>query len=413
MPRRVFVASVRGLLLKGIPVRGPESGMEIEYHASRSVRERLASLGRAEDLRFSPNNSRLAVAGFIRDRIAVFDIDIRKAGDDMQVTLTGGVELSSPALSRPHGLDFIDDETLVVANRAGDVSMFRLPAGTADVQSCAVAPIQTLAAGGTNLLNVPGSVSVVGGVGDLVEILICNNAGSDITRHRLDGDGGHGVRSSEVLLRKWLDVPDGVCVSRDRQWLAVSNHGSHCVLLYEYAAHLSPAADPDGMLRGILYPHGVRFTSDGHHVFVAAAGSPYLHVYAQNGDGWRGVRHPAASIRIMDESLFLRGHSSPAEGGPKGIDIDAGQNVLAVASECRPLAFFDLSAILSHVDADSRGQSQREQNWLAIEYELHILRRREEERKQLFTSLNHVKNSKSWRITAPLRRLDSVLRRSR
>ena len=48
--------------------------------------------------------------------------------------------------------------------------------------------------------------------------------------------------------------------------------------------------------------------------------------------------HPFASIRIMDDALFARGQAGPAEGGPKGIDIDASQNVLAVASEHRPLA---------------------------------------------------------------------------
>jgi hypothetical protein len=25
-------------------------------------------------------------------------------------------------------------------------------------------------------------------------------------------------------LRKGLEIPDGICISRDRQWIAVSNH---------------------------------------------------------------------------------------------------------------------------------------------------------------------------------------------
>ncbi len=397
------------------------SGMEIDYTASRSVRNVVESIGRAEDVRFSPNNRRLALAGFIRNRIAVFDIDITTPATGTHVALTDVVELSSPALSLPHGLDFIDDETLVVANRARDVAIFKLPAGTIDAQSCDVAPIQTLPAGGTSLLNVPGSVAVVGGREDQSEILICNNDGCSITRHRLDCGGG-AIRSNEVLLRKWVDVPDGVSVNHDGRWLAVSDHGSHSVLLYEYSARLNPDAEPDGILRGAYYPHGVRFSSDGRYVFVADAGAPWVHVYARDGGDWRGVRHPLARVRIMDESLFLRGRSHPAEGGPKGIDIDAGQNVLAVASEYRSLAFFDLPAILSSIAVNPNEQSQREQSAVDIAYELHILQQLKEahtkakealtKAKEALALLGYVNNSKSWRLTAPLRRLHSVLRRS-
>jgi hypothetical protein len=50
--------------------------LEIEYRASPRATDAIASLGRTEDVRFSPSNRRLAVAAFTRNRIAVFDIDI-------------------------------------------------------------------------------------------------------------------------------------------------------------------------------------------------------------------------------------------------------------------------------------------------------------------------------------------------
>jgi DNA-binding beta-propeller fold protein YncE len=55
--------------------------MEIKYTASPAVRDVIASLGRTEDVRFSPGNNRLAVADFARNRIAVFDIDIIASAD--------------------------------------------------------------------------------------------------------------------------------------------------------------------------------------------------------------------------------------------------------------------------------------------------------------------------------------------
>jgi hypothetical protein len=109
--------------------------LEIEYTAPQSVTDAVGSLGRTEDVRFSPSDRRLAVASFHRNRIVVFDIDIASSSGATQVALTGGVELSSPALQWPHGLDFIDDDTLIVTSRRSDVALFKLPPGERDVHS--------------------------------------------------------------------------------------------------------------------------------------------------------------------------------------------------------------------------------------------------------------------------------------
>lgn len=411
--------------------------IEIECTAPPGVRDAIASLGRTEDVHFSPSNRRLAVAAYGRNRIAVFDIDIASSAAGRQVALTGAMELSSPALNRPHGLDFIDDTTLIVANREGDVAIFKLPTGKIDAQLYEARPIQTLPVGGTSLLKSPGSVAVAGVERDLCEILVCNNFEHNITRHRLDLGAGCVVRSNEVLLRKWLAIPDGVRVSHDRRWIAVSNHQTHSVLLYENLPSLNQDTDPDGMLRRVFYPHGLCFSSDGRYVFVADAGAPYVHVYASEGDGWRGVRHPVASIRIMDESLFLRGRHSPQGGGPKGIDIDAGSNILVVTSVCQPLTFFDVPAVLElaaagnsvqawdphsaratgsidgQIDDAPYEESQREQRALEVRYELHVLEQAEFGNIEAKASVAYMQNSRSWRITAPLRRLDSAFKRFR
>jgi hypothetical protein len=242
----------------------------------------------------------------------------------------------------------------------------------------------------------------------MCEVLICNNDGHTVTRHLLDCDAGRAIRNSEILLHKYLNIPDGVSVSLDRRWIAVSNHNTHNVLLYENSPALNSDAEPDGILRGAYYPHGLRFSADGRHLFVADAGAPYLHIYAQDPDQWRGVRNPLATVRIMDEAVFKRGRHNPEEGGPKGLDIDACSNILVVTSECQPLAFFDVPVLLQHAIA---GGSAREQKILSISHELSLM---EEIRKMMAEKAmeaNALRNSISWRITAPLRRLKSIFRR--
>lgn len=221
---------------------------------------------------------------------------------------------------------------------------------------------------------------------------------------------GRSIRSGEIVLKKWLNLPDGVCVSKDRQWIAVSNHNTHGVLLYHWSPALNELASPDGMLRGGYFPHGLRFSADGRYLFVADAGAPFVHIYANGGEGWRGSRTPAASVRIMDEPLFLRGRHNPQEGGPKGLDIDSAMNVLVATSEHQPLAFFDLPEMLQAVSSLPKA--------LSVEYEFGILQQAErlrtradqaEARAAKAEAKLRKRGSKS--LSARLRRAFSALRR--
>src|SRR6058998_2616783 len=153
---------------------------KIQYTAPQSVTDAVGSLGRTEDVRFSPSNRRLAVAAFKRNRIVVFDIDIASSSGATRVALTGGVELSAPALQLPHGLDFIDDDTLIVTSRGSGVALFKLPPGEEIVRTCEVSPINRWPANGTTLLDAPGSVAVSRVKEGVCEVLICNNGGNTV-----------------------------------------------------------------------------------------------------------------------------------------------------------------------------------------------------------------------------------------
>jgi hypothetical protein len=367
-------------------------------------------LDRTEDIAFSPTSRRLAVAAFNRHRIVVFDLDPLSVEGKGRVSLTGGVELSSRALRQPHGVDFIDDDTIVVASRTGDVNIFALPPGEPDVPLREMSPISTWPAGKTNLLQAPGAVAVIGAERNRHEILICNNGAHTVTKHswsRLACDtNGHGA----VLLQRYLDVPDGVACSGDHRWIAVSNHTLHCILVYRNSSSLSGDTEPTGILRGVTYPHGVCFTADSNHLFVADAGAPSIHIYARQPHDWCGVRYPAASLRIMDDDTFMRGHQHRNEGGPKGLDIDSGSSLLAVTSHHLPLAFFSVPSMLAGTDHGAT----RERTAFEYSCELALLdniHRLATQLRAVGADLDYMRNSRSWRSTEFLRRLDGVWRR--
>ncbi len=386
--------------------------MRIEYAAPEPVRDAIEALGRTEDLRLSPDHRRLAIAGFRRNRIAILEIELGESATGTSVTINGALELSSPALKRPHGLDFIDDHTLIVANRGGDVTVFDLPAAEPGHRSREVTPRQTWSAGGLNLVESPGSVALASGVGDRCEVLVCNNHIHTVTRHRFDADSSEAAVESDVLLRKWLKIPDGVAVSHDRRWIAISNHSTHSVLVYDYSSALDEDANPVAVLRDLRYPHGLRFSQDDRRLFVADAGAPHVQIYDRDGDQWSGVRDPAATITVVDDAVFARGHVNPQEGGPKGIDISPDSNLLVTTTEFQPLAFFDISAVMAQADesavvATDRGGPASE---VATQLSLMDFRARAEIAE---AALDGLTTSISWRITAPLRRLRSMLSRRR
>lgn len=99
-----------------------EQSMQLGYTAPDFVYDAIANLGRTEDVKFSPNTRRLAVACFAKNQVAIFDISMPLVSEGSKITLTDVAFISSPYLREPHGVDFIDDDRLIVANQQGDVT---------------------------------------------------------------------------------------------------------------------------------------------------------------------------------------------------------------------------------------------------------------------------------------------------
>lgn len=318
----------------------------LEATAPADILGALARMGRTEDITFSADGTRLAIAGFGTDSVAVLDVRVDDKPGQPAVSISGLTQLWSPALRAPHGVAFLGDRALVVANREGEAPIFELPAPVAGIRDIDAHEVTAIGRGGEAALVSPGSVRAMALAADVYEVLVCDNAANAVTRHLVDVRDGIRVVAETVLARAGLAIPDSLASSPDGRWLAVSNHDTHSVYVFASAGRLTPEHDAVGQLHNVTYPHGLVFTADGQHVIVADAGAPFLHVYARGDADWTGRRNPVRSIRVMDDKTFLRGRYNIQEGGPKGLDIDATSSVVAVSSEHQALAFFDLADVL-------------------------------------------------------------------
>jgi Lipoprotein LpqB beta-propeller domain len=374
----------------------PQPLPEIAFDAPRGVRETLGELGRTEDVRLAPGRRRVAIACYHAERIAVGDVELTRSPEGPSVAVTRLELLSSPLLREPHGVDWRDDETLVVANRGGAVAVLRL-AGSE------LAPVGGEAPPGG--VDAPGSIVVRRLEGNRHEVLVCDNWRSEVARYELDANGT--LTGGWPLLGRWLDLPDGIASSDDGRWLAVSNHNTHSVLVFDREA-AEQDVDPAAVLRGVDYPHGLRFAANDSRLLVADAGSPRVHVFVAPADGWTGPAYPAATIDVMDEPTFLRGRRNPAEGGPKGIDLDPRTHVLLVTCEERPLAFFDAAPVLERPEDIGIDRGALLRHELAA---LAAARAEREATANARAELAAVLGTKAWRLTAPARRLYAALGR--
>ena len=302
------------------------------------LRATLDGFARTEDIRFTKDGRRIAIAGFARCSVLVLELSPPPA-----LTVTGVLELVHDELREPHGLDWFDDGSLAVANRSGHVQIFRVPAARfgahqqqADIQDT------IKRAGLRRRVRWPGSLAIER-QGRNPGLWVCNNYAHCLTYHPLRmRTAGIVAKMGRVALSEDLNVPDGVAISDDGAFMAVSNHETHQVFVYRLTG--PGRAMRIGQLNRISYPHGLRFLPGGKGMIIADAGQPYLHVFETASD-WAGDHQPDRHVHVLDEETFLRGHHNAREGGIKGLDIDLTRGLVATTCETGVLTFFDLADI--------------------------------------------------------------------
>jgi hypothetical protein len=302
----------------------------------------IASIGRAEHVELSPDNRLLAVAGFGVDKVFLFSIEIDLVSRSPRVHLGGCLSLRSPSIAAPHGL----------CNRAADACIFKIPSDVGETRGIDIAPRAVVSGKGTLFARVknPGSADSCRLTENSFRVLICNNYWNFVSSHLVYLDRSVRVESQEILSSERLRIPDGVCMSPDKTWFAISNHANGEVLVYRAAANLGTSSEPAAVLGGMVCPHGLRFITD-DTLIVADAACPYLHVYRRDGEEWTGEQSkPSQSIRVLSDQQFFDGRTAAGEGGVKGLEVDRSGRLLITTKQLDPLGFYDLAELVRDSD---------------------------------------------------------------
>jgi len=320
----------------------------LAYDASTEVREVIARIGRTEDVKLSPDNSRLAIVDYLDNKVFLFSIRIENSATSPRITILDYSIITSESLREPHGIAFLGNDHLIVCNRAADVCVFRISVPGELPRERNYKPLASINGKGTlwPKVKTPGSVDCYEIAENCYRFLVCSNHWNFVTSHIIWLGNNTKIRSEGILIENRLNIPDGVGFSGDNAWIAISNHADGEVLIYKHTLELNKKTAPAAILRGIVCPHGVRFTSDGR-VLVADAASQYLRVYESKGGNWNGVQEPTRSIRLIDDETFYSGRYDSREGGVKGIDIDNSNRVLITTHCLDVLGFHDLTKLLS------------------------------------------------------------------
>lgn len=319
---------------------------EIEFMPTPAVRDALAKLGRTEDIRFSPDNLLAALAGYGRNTCLLLSVKIGRSAGDAQIILDDYYEIHSPSINDPHGFDFLGDNRLLVANRSGTMTIFRLPPPPYRGQAFILEPERSINRTGLfHRLRTPGSVATVERAKNVYDVYACNTFHNRVSSHRIRTGGIDPIPRGRIVASGGLDIPDGVAVSPDKRYLAISNHNFHCVSIFDLNEKQGPDAKIVGTLSGPSYPHGLRFSPDGKSLYAADAGEPVVHRFDAPSGNWAINVLPSKSVSVLPRQVFLAGRHNEQEGGPKGLDFDSSGSIMAITCEEQPLAFFSVEKL--------------------------------------------------------------------
>ena len=328
--------------------RTKEVDGEIPMIATENVALAIASIGRTEDVAISPDGERLAIALFNEGKIYMVRFNIK---DDM-VEVVSTTMNEAPYLANPHGLMFLDNYTLIIANRNGGLSTVQLD----EESGMKVIKGRMLLDHTHPVIHTPSNVEVRH-IGDrLAEAFVCNSYANHVSRHLLDADNDWNVLYSEKMINDDLDVPDGVALSNNREWLAVTNHDSHQVFIYSLTADTVHRV---GILNNINCPHGLMFANDDRAILVADAGIPFIHVFESNDGDWRGERDLSTSKRVMSDDAYILSRINHTEGGPKGLKVL--DDIVIITSESDPLSFFRLQDFVQDENQNQRRSKSKDE----------------------------------------------------
>jgi DNA-binding beta-propeller fold protein YncE len=310
-----------------------------KIHASGDPIQILAppsKLQRFEGVAFSSSGDVISVAALETKTVFLFRRKANGLFEDAPYCSIGG---PNSKLNFPHDVSFSrsgDTELLAVAQRDEAIAIYEKNRAN---ENYGPEPVFEIC-GPETKLNFSDGVTFVPPHNEY--IAACNVAARSITFYRRVSLSPIGFELAPVfeLNHPSLCNPDGLAFSRCGRWLAIANHGSHSVSIFEGCNRIlsgekleygpSPVTiieDPQ-----LRHPHSVAFTPDTNHLVVTNAGANYFCVYQPTDHNYRlqWPQSPVLQKAFGPDHIFKEVNKNVQEGGPKGVAIHSSS--LAVSS---------------------------------------------------------------------------------
>lgn len=317
---------------------------------------------RSEDVRFSPSGRLMAVVA-TEGCLLLFSVDL----EARPIRVKGEVEFRSTHLVITHGVEFLSEDVVAVVNRNANLVFFRIPPVSEWHGVQQLTPIHEVFSplfGRTGVKRQlrdrelycgPGSIRKLDGI----LFVTCNYMNTVSTfSYELDA-AGLRVQEGVVVAHEGLSVVDGIAVSDDGRFMALSDHDHHRVAIYQRDGYSKDASveeklqarfQPACSLLDIdmHFPHGLRFDLAGKVLYAVDAGGRYIQVFATE-DNWQTDMHGSTVKTFgIDEDAFTKSQMAVpekhrlVEGGGKGLDIDPSGRILVVTCRNQSLRFFGI-----------------------------------------------------------------------
>ncbi|WP_234570552.1 hypothetical protein [Rhodohalobacter sp. 614A] len=321
--------------------------MKLEYRASDEIRNVINQIGRTEDIKFSPGARSFIIAEFLANTLHLFTFEIDRTISPSGISIMGYSKITSPDIKNPHGVCFLNEEWIVVSNRSAGVSIFKLPEPDGEINNYELSAEKVISGKGlfTSKVSTPGSVHSHQISENKFRIFVCNNHRHTITSHVINLENGVKVKNEGILIENSLRFPDGITVSLDGKWIAISNHDYGQVAIYENSGELNKKTSPAVALDGPVCPHGIRFSPDAKKLYVADAATQYVYFFESEDGNWSRVKNSPKALKLVDDDQFYYGKTGVKEGGVKGIDIDRSNAFLILTHRMEVVGLYDVQAL--------------------------------------------------------------------
>ena len=327
--------------------RSEDPGFRIESERDASQTIAPTPGQRFEGIAFSPSGDTLAIAASEGNALFLFRRKADGRFDDQPCSTISG---AGSGLDYPHDVSFApcgDSELLAVAQRTGSICIYQKRKG-ADRYD--VAPVCEIRGPGSKL-EFSDAVAFV--PPENAYLAACNLSAGKLTFYRRVPGPSVSFTSEPVfeLEHASINGPDGLAFSACGRWLAIANHGSHTVSIFERSdvpgKSIEYGPDPVTVLNEprLRCPHSVAFTPQTNHLIVTNAGANYFSVYKPRRDGTGGTRWspiPVLRQTVGPEDVFREVNArNKLEGGPKGIAVH--DNSVAICSPEHGIKIYSFS----------------------------------------------------------------------